>query len=297
MLQANCLGKKSGRGFYLHTKGGKTELNPQTDSFRTGNLAGMLTRRDLQERMVLLMVNEAARCLEEQVVARPEDADFGMVMGTGFAPFRGGPLRYADSEGIDKIIAAMRRWVGTGATYFEPCALLQSMASNGEHFYGQKMVVIDFQKSRPPETERGSVTRSDPESPKAPQRTEPRSNQTEDAPELIDTSKMSAGQRAALELTEAARENTAGSFASRMFMGKLDLAGISPFPEQSPQDRDQGDVFLRKLETFLREHVDPDEIDRTGEIPQDVIDGLAKLGAFGIKISQSYSGLGLSQTN
>ena len=48
------------------------------------------------------MVNEAARCLEEKVVATPEDADFGMMMGTGFAPFRGGPLRYADHVGIKK---------------------------------------------------------------------------------------------------------------------------------------------------------------------------------------------------
>jgi alkylation response protein AidB-like acyl-CoA dehydrogenase len=80
-------------------------------------------------------------------------------------------------------------------------------------------------------------------------------------------------------------------------MGKLDFSGISPFPEQTREDREQGDAFLRKLETFLRERVDPDEIDRTGEIPQDVMDGLAKMGAFGIKISTAYRGLGLSQTN
>ena len=48
---------------------------------------------------------------------------------------------------------------------------------------------------------------------------------------------------------------------------------------------------------FLKEQVDPDEIDRTGEIPQEVIDGLARMGAFGIKISPEYGGLGLSQTN
>ena len=53
----------------------------------------------MQRRMVLLMVNEAARCIEEKVVAEPADVDFGMIMGTGFAPFRGGPLRYADASG------------------------------------------------------------------------------------------------------------------------------------------------------------------------------------------------------
>jgi 3-hydroxyacyl-CoA dehydrogenase/alkylation response protein AidB-like acyl-CoA dehydrogenase/enoyl-CoA hydratase/carnithine racemase len=300
MLKAGFLGKKSGRGFYVHSKGGKTDLNSQTDAFRTGNSASAFTRQQLQERMVLLMINEAARCLEEQVVSSPEDVDFGMVMGTGFAPFRGGPLRYADAEGSEKIVAAMERWTRAGAAYFEPCALLKHMAARKETFYGG----TNFQKALAPETERGSASLPRPVA-AAPAQThvvaeplpEPRSNHAEEAPELIDTSKMSAGQRAALELTEAARENASGSFASRMFMGKLDLSGISPFPGQSAQDREQGDVFLKKLETFLRERVNPDEIDRTGEIPQDVIDGLGGLGAFGIKISTAYSGLGLSQTN
>src|SRR6476619_5838064 len=109
---------------------------------------------------------------------------------------------------------------------------------------------------------------------------------------------MSSGQRAALEMTEAARETEReGTFASKLFMGEFDLAGIRPYPLQSAEDRDQGDAFLHRLEKVLHEKVDPDEIDRTGEIPQTVIDELAKLGAFGIKISPEYGGLGLSQTN
>ena len=121
----------------------------------------------------------------------------------------------------------------------------------------------------------------------------------EEPASLIDTSKMSAGQRAALELSEAARETAPeqASFVSKLFMGRPDLLGIAPFPEQRAEDRDQGDAFLQRLETFLRDRVDPDEIDRTGEIPQAVMDELAKLGAFGIKISPAYGGLGLSQTN
>ena len=113
---------------------------------------------------------------------------------------------------------------------------------------------------------------------------------------LIDTSKMSAGQRAALELTEAAREaEQQQSFASGLFMGSFDLPAA--FPVQNAEDRDQGDAFLQKLQTLLHDVVDPDEIDRTGEIPEPVIQELAKLGAFGIKISPQYGGLGLSQTN
>jgi alkylation response protein AidB-like acyl-CoA dehydrogenase len=120
----------------------------------------------------------------------------------------------------------------------------------------------------------------------------------EESRPLIDTSRMSAGQRAALELTEAARVSAREpTFAAGLFMGKFDLAGIHPFPTQGVGDRARGDAFLKRLETLLREQVDADEIDRTGEIPQQVIDQLAKLGAFGIKIPVEYGGLGLSQTN
>jgi len=121
----------------------------------------------------------------------------------------------------------------------------------------------------------------------------------DDEKSVIDTSRMSREQREALELTEAAREaasETAG-FASGLFMGRFPFGALHPYPLQKTEDRDQGDAFLLRLETFLKEHVDPDEIDRSGEIPQEVFDGLAKLGAFGIKVPVEYEGLGLSQTN
>src|SRR5438477_12421750 len=119
----------------------------------------------------------------------------------------------------------------------------------------------------------------------------------DDTATVIDTSKMSPEQRAALELTEAARGETKEGFVSRIFTGQFDFSALHPFPPQSASDHDQGDAFLQRLGAFLKEHVDPDEIDRTGEIPDEVFAGLAKLGAFGIKIPVEYSGLGLSQTN
>jgi hypothetical protein len=110
---------------------------------------------------------------------------------------------------------------------------------------------------------------------------------------------MGKGQREALELAEAARDplEDRGSFASNLFVGRYDFNRIHPYPAQSAEDRAAGEEFLRKLETYLREHVDPDEIDRTGEIPPENFKGLAEIGAFGIKVPKKYGGLGLSQSN
>lgn len=118
-------------------------------------------------------------------------------------------------------------------------------------------------------------------------------------PSVIDTSRMSKGQREALELAEASRDplDDRGSFASNLFVGRYDFGRIHPFPAQSAEDRQAGEEFLGKLETYLREHVDPDEIDRTGEIPPENFKGLAEIGAFGIKVPPQYGGLGLSQFN
>ena len=119
------------------------------------------------------------------------------------------------------------------------------------------------------------------------------------ASSVIDTSKMSKGQREALELAEASRDplDDRGSFASNLFIGRYDFDRIYPYPAQSEQDRAAGAEFLQKLENYLREHVDADEIDRTGEIPPENFRGLAEIGAFGIKVPKKYGGLGLSQTN
>ncbi|HEV7928135.1 MAG TPA: 3-hydroxyacyl-CoA dehydrogenase NAD-binding domain-containing protein [Verrucomicrobiae bacterium] len=299
MIQAGMLGRKSGRGFYLHRKGKSPQPNPQAASFFASNSASALSRQDLQERMVLLMINETARCLEEQVVTEPEDVDFAMIMGTGFAPFRGGPLRYADSVGIASLVAKMDRLAASGSPYFAPCALLRSMAANGKGFYGATTAspriinapAAEQAKSNGHLAAPATVTVTKPLI-TAPQKEAP----VEEPRSLIDTSKMSTGQRAALELTEAARETTQkASFVSGLFMGAFDLP--QTFPLQSAEDRERGDVFLKKLERLLHDKVDPDEIDRTGEIPAPVIEELAKLGAFGIKIATEYGGLGLSQTN
>ena len=115
---------------------------------------------------------------------------------------------------------------------------------------------------------------------------------------MIDTSKMSAGQKAALEMAEAARdERHNAGLAAGLFFGEADFARHVPFPNQSEVDKDQGDAFLTRLKAVLDTHADPDAIDRTGEIPDVLLNELAAVGAFGIKIPIKYGGLGLSQTN
>src|SRR6059058_3370728 len=107
--------------------------------------------------------------------------------------------------------------------------------------------------------------------------------------------KVSAAE--AREVAEAAREQewAAPSFVRDLFIGKFRLDLIHPYPEQDPEEVRRAQPFLDKLERLLREQVDSDRIDREGEIPDAVIQGLRDLGAFGIKIPREYGGLGLSQ--
>ena len=155
MQEAKMLGRKTGRGFYKY-EGKEQTPNEAIDGWRSPAasvaLAGeavpgplqndtparpesatsaRATDEDLALRLVYLMVNEAARCLEEKVVASPEDADYGMILGTGFAPLRGGPLRFADHFGIAKMVSAGDRHGGK----FLPCDLLRQHGEKGTKFY------------------------------------------------------------------------------------------------------------------------------------------------------------------
>jgi 3-hydroxyacyl-CoA dehydrogenase/enoyl-CoA hydratase/3-hydroxybutyryl-CoA epimerase len=80
------------------------------------------------------MVNEAARCVEEKVVDSPEDADYGMILGTGFAPFRGGPLRYAEHFELNKVVDELERLVQSEEKFL-PCEILRKHARDGTKFY------------------------------------------------------------------------------------------------------------------------------------------------------------------
>ena len=93
-----------------------------------------LAAEELTHRLIFLMVNEAARCVEERVVDSPEDADYGMILGTGFAPFRGGPLRFAEHFGIKRTVEELERLARTEKK-FTPCEILKKHARDGTKFY------------------------------------------------------------------------------------------------------------------------------------------------------------------
>jgi len=137
MIAKGWLGKKSGRGFYLFSdrKGAKEQPNHEAGFLQTTGKGQRQDAATLQDRMVLVMVNEAARVLEEGVVGAPEDVDFGMIFGTGWAPFRGGPLRYADTLGAAEIVKRLENLATGVAPYFAPCARLIEMGRSGRSFY------------------------------------------------------------------------------------------------------------------------------------------------------------------
>jgi len=133
MTQKQWLGKKTGRGFYLH-KGNKRVPNPDVQQFQKGQ--SRLDDGTILDRAVLMMVNEAARCLEEKVVANARYLDMAMVLGTGFPAFRGGLLRYADSEGITNILQRLSSLSKQYGERFSPAPLLVRMAKKEQIFYG-----------------------------------------------------------------------------------------------------------------------------------------------------------------
>ncbi len=116
---------------------------------------------------------------------------------------------------------------------------------------------------------------------------------------LIDTSKMSDAKRKALEVAESARDQgyTNRSLARDLFLGDLHSEMMWPFPQQSAEEKRIGDELCEKVGAFLKTHLNAEEVDRSRLIPDNVMQGLARLGLFGMKVPKEYGGLGLSQVN
>jgi 3-hydroxyacyl-CoA dehydrogenase/enoyl-CoA hydratase/3-hydroxybutyryl-CoA epimerase len=136
LVDKKLYGKKSSKGFYLYDEKGKvTGLNPEVDEFLPSNKKKM-TETELQLRLFLPMINEAASILQDGIVSKAEEVDLGLIFGIGFPPFRGGLLRYADSEGLDKILAALINFSQTvSSERYKPSSYLEELVESKITFY------------------------------------------------------------------------------------------------------------------------------------------------------------------
>ena len=135
------LGKKAGKGIFLYGTEGKTKgrsigVNPELEACIKAE-PRKIQKSQIQDRLVLLMLNEAARCLEEKVVASPSQLDLALIFGTGFPPFEGGILRFADRQGIRLVCDKLELLAQVEGPRYRPCDLLREKASNREKFYSR----------------------------------------------------------------------------------------------------------------------------------------------------------------
>jgi 3-hydroxyacyl-CoA dehydrogenase/enoyl-CoA hydratase/3-hydroxybutyryl-CoA epimerase len=139
LLKDGRKGRKNGRGFYLYAATGKNDQQKKVDT-SVYTLLGVipnttLKSRALAERCVLMMLNEAVRCLDEGVIRSPRDGDIGAVFGIGFPPFLGGPFRYLDRLGATQAVAQLGLLQQQYGERFAPCERLQQMAEQQQLFY------------------------------------------------------------------------------------------------------------------------------------------------------------------
>ena len=140
MFEHERLGQKNGVGFYQYEtdKRGKPKKIADSTTYELLNLVQTgdqtFDEQEIIDRMMIAFCNETVRCLEDNIVASPAEADMAMIMGVGFPPFRGGPCRYIDQIGVANYVALCDKYAHLGKAYEAP-AKLRDMAQNGETFY------------------------------------------------------------------------------------------------------------------------------------------------------------------
>src|ERR1700693_6337145 len=133
LAAAGRLGRKTGGGFYDYRDSKRAAPSPRAYEIlgvEPGKIPPV-SEDEIEARLVFSMVNEAALCLAEEVVSAPSKLDLAMLFGTGFPPFRGGLLRYADSLGLARVLAALEDLASRRGTRFLPAPLLRDMAPSG----------------------------------------------------------------------------------------------------------------------------------------------------------------------
>jgi len=140
MYHAKRYGQKNGLGFYAYSKDAKGKPKKDIDAASLELLAGIagakqdFSAEDIIARVMVPMINETIRCLEEGIVASAAEADMGLVYGLGFPPFRGGPLRYVDTLGLADFVALADKYAHLGEIY-QVTDQTRAMAANGQRFF------------------------------------------------------------------------------------------------------------------------------------------------------------------
>ena len=140
VVESGRLGRKGRKGFYLYDGDGKKGGVDETVYAFTpsGAQRAEVTIDEVQRRCILVMVNEAARCLEEGIVRSPRDGDVGAVFGIGFPPFRGGPFRYMDAVGAGRVVEELEQLNARFSGRYASAEVLVHMARKGERFYSNR---------------------------------------------------------------------------------------------------------------------------------------------------------------
>ncbi len=133
-IQAGLLGHKSGGGFYRY-EGKKRSVNPDAVKLLEGFRRKDVPDDEIIDRLILIMLNEAAMCLEEEIIERVDYLDMALITGIGFPPFRGGLLRYADQRGLSETVWRLESLKGAYGDRFKPCERLKKMGSQEMNFY------------------------------------------------------------------------------------------------------------------------------------------------------------------
>ncbi len=141
MFDNTRYGQKNGKGFYVYEQDKKGKPKKVVDPTTYELIAPVVGERkefeadEIIARLMIPMVNEIARCLEEKIVASAAEADMALIMGIGFPPFRGGACRYVDQMGVANYVALCAKFAHLGKAYEAP-KLLQDMAANNQKFFG-----------------------------------------------------------------------------------------------------------------------------------------------------------------
>ena len=139
LMNAGYLGQKNQHGFYGYEKEDgdyeKQEVDEEVYRFFGGQTRSSFDRSNVQERLGLMMVNEAVKCLDEGILRSATDGDLGAVFGLGFPPFHGGPFRYVDTRGADDVAQRLTELTATHGPRFEPAPGIRQHAENETSFH------------------------------------------------------------------------------------------------------------------------------------------------------------------